>query len=67
MAEIIKEIKYKDNDLSLEILRYSKDEMPRDRKANISLEIGFNFDNRFTKEELKQLGWWLLFQVEKLK
>lgn len=67
MATITKQIKYPGNELYLEILRYAKDETPRDRKANISLVCGFDFDDRFTPGELEELGWWLIHEAKKRK
>jgi hypothetical protein len=67
MATILKEIKYPSNDLTLEILRYSKDESPRDKKAIIHFECGFDFEKTFTQKELKELGRWLIHQSKKLE
>lgn len=67
MATIIKEIKFPANDLTLEILKYSKSETPRDKKATIHFECGFDFEKAFTAKELEELGWWLIHESKKLK
>lgn len=67
MATIIKEIKFPTNDLTLEILKYSKTETPRDKKANVLFECGFDFEKAFTPKELEELGWWLIHESKKLQ
>lgn len=66
MATIIKEIKYPDNDLTLEIIRYDKTETPRDKKAIIHFECGFDFEKAFTAKELESLGVWLIQESKRL-
>jgi hypothetical protein len=67
MATILQEIKYPGNDLTLELLRYSKTETPQDKKAVINFECGFYFEKRFTAKELEELGWWLIHEAKKIK
>jgi hypothetical protein len=50
----------------LEVLKYSKTETPRDKKANINFECGFDFEKTFTAKELEELGWWLIHESKKL-
>jgi hypothetical protein len=67
MATILKEIKYPFNDLTLELLRYSKAETPKDKKAVINFECGFDFEKTFTAKELEEFGWWLIHESKKLQ
>lgn len=67
MAKINGEIRHSDFDIELDILEYTKDEYPEDKKSIIDFNLGFDFPSTVTPDELNEIGQWLIKQSKFIK
>jgi hypothetical protein len=67
MAHVNGEIRHPDFDIELDVLQYTSDEEPENRKAIVDFNLGFNFPSTITPDELFEIGQWLIEQSGVIK